>query len=259
VRAIGRLLVFANLALLAGCAATQTGQGLRHSAVTFFDSSRQRPVPVEIDMPMPSSVCSAQRRCPVAIISSGYGISAKDYTFIASALAERGFLVVAVQHELPTDDPLATQGDLFAGRTPNWQRGAANIRFVRDVMRRSHQGFDWDRPVLIGHSNGGDISAWLVRESPEFAASLITLDSRRVPLPRGPTPRMLSIRASDFQADAGVLPSALQLESSDSCIVKIENARHNDMHDGGPEELRDAIIDHIVDFLAGRRCKHSRD
>jgi hypothetical protein len=129
------------------------------------------------------------------------------------------------------------------------------LRFVRKSLRRSHPNFDWEDPVLIGHSNGGDISAWLAQESPMFAGSVVTLDNRRVPLPRGSSPRVLSIRGSDFQADAGVLPTDEELESSGSCVVKINDARHNDMQDDGPIDLKNAIARYLVTFLDGGTCK----
>ncbi len=188
------------------------------------------------------------------MVSPGYGIGHTDYSFIASALADQGYLTVAIQHELPSDPPLPTRGDLFAARTPAWRRGAQNLRFVHDTLQRSYPGFAWDRLVLIGHSNGGDIAAWLARESPGFASTLITLDNRRMPLPRSAPPRVLSIRAGDFAADAGVLPHKQTLAASGSCIIKIDDARHNDMHDGGPAALRDAIVQDISHFLGQGEC-----
>jgi hypothetical protein len=251
-RKLGSLAFFA---VLAGCVSTQAPESPRQSSLSLFDIARQRSIPVELYLPARALRCTSAHPCPVAIISAGYGISNTSYAFISSALGELGYLTVAVQHELPSDPPLATNGDLFTGRKPNWQRGAENLRFVRNSLRRSHPGFNWEDPVLIGHSNGGDISAWLVRESPIFAGSLVTLDNRRVPLPRGSSPRVLSIRASDFQPDSGVLPTDEELESFGSCVVKINDAKHNDMQDGGPIDLKDTISRYIVNFLNGGTCK----
>lgn len=252
-----KLVSFAFFAALTGCVSTQAPETPRQSSLTLFDATRQRSILVELYLPARSAPCTSSHPCPAAIISAGYGISNKNYAFISSALSELGYLAVAIQHELPSDPPLVTSGDLFAGRTPNWQRGADNLRFVRESMRRSHPDFDWQAPVLIGHSNGGDISAWLVQEPPMFAGIVVTLDNRRVPLPRGSeySPRMLSIRASDYQADAGVLPTDKELESSGSCVVKINGARHNDMQDGGPTDLKNTIARYIVTFLHGGTCR----
>lgn len=249
-----RIFFFVFFTALAGCTSTQVLDNPPPPSLTLFDAARQRPIPVELYLPTQASRCTSVHPCPVALISAGYGISNKSYTFISSMLNELGYLVVAIQHELPSDPPLATDGDLFAGRTPNWQRGAENLRFVLGSMRRSLQNFNWEHPVLIGHSNGGDISAWFVRESPMFIGSVITLDNRRVPLPRGSSPRVLSIRANDFQADAGVLPTDEELKLSGSCVVKIDSARHNDMQDGGPANLKNTIARYIVNFLNGGSC-----
>lgn len=246
---------FVACAALVGCAPSLAAPDPAPSSTTLFDPARQRPVPVTLYMPAAASRCTLARPCPVAMISSGYGIGHEGYSFLAEALGGMGYLAVAVQHELPSDPPLATKGDLYAARTSNWQHGAANLHFVRDTLRISHPGFDWDHLVLVGHSNGGDISAWFARESEGFAGRLVTLDSRRVPLPRGPSsPPVLSIRASDFQADPGVLPDAEELALSGSCVVRIPDARHNDMHDGGPPHLKTHIAELIVGFLESGSC-----
>ena len=81
-----------------------------------------------------------------------------------------------------------------------------------------------------------------------------------VPLPRGASsPRALSVRASDFAADPGVLPTADELAAAGGCVVTIRGARHNDMHDGGPAALRNAIAAHIVRFLEHGTCDGGAD
>ncbi len=224
------------------------------SSLTLFDKQRQREIPVEIYGSPEALQCRPAETCPVAMISSGYGIGHTEYSFLAASLNRLGYLAVAIQHELPSDPPLSTRGDLFATRAPNWRRGAETIRFVVSTLSKSHREFDWQRPVLVGHSNGGDISAWLVEESPDFAAAVITLDHRRVPLPRRLSPRVLTIRASDFPADEGVLPTADEQQEFGACVVAIPNARHNDMFDGGSAELKRHIVETLEAFLGDRVC-----
>jgi pimeloyl-ACP methyl ester carboxylesterase len=247
------LLLACTLSLLVGCA-YQKALSDADSSLTLHDSARQRPVPVELYFPNQSQRCSSSHPCPVALLSPGYGVSNKDYTFIASALNRLGYLVVAIQNQLPSDPPLAKSGDLFKLRSPSWEEGAANIRFVRNSLSQSHRQFDWQRLVLVGHSNGGDISAWISRESPAWATTLITLDNRRVPLPRGLAPKTLSIRAADFPPDVDVLPSTEEVRASGSCIVKIPYARHNDMYDGGSSQLKHDIARLIESFLLDGSC-----
>jgi hypothetical protein len=107
--------------------------------------------------------------------------------------------------------------------------------------------------ALVGHSNGGDLSALALGESPTLATSLVTLDNRRYPLPRNHSINVLSIRGSDFEADAGVLPTA-QEKGAGTCITTIAGARHNDMNDHGPTELQSKISMLVVQFLKDGRC-----
>ncbi|MDQ2989758.1 MAG: alpha/beta hydrolase, partial [Pseudomonadota bacterium] len=60
------------------------------------------------------------------------------------------------------------------------------------------------------------------------------------------------IRASDTEADPGVLPS------DGACIVKIDGARHNDMFDGGSAQLKQTIAQTMERFLADGSCGLSR-
>lgn len=237
-----------------GCATAPGQNGSHQESLALVDAARQRPVPVELYFPANPGRCTPRRPCPVALISAGYGVSHKNYSFVAASLNSLGYLAASIQHDLPSDPPLGKTGDLVAVRTPMWKRGAENLRFVRESLGRSHPQYDWQHPVLIGGSNGGDISSWITRESPSFAAVVITLDHRRVPLPRGTSPRALSIRASDFEADAGVLPTSEEQRQSGTCIVEIAGARHNDMHDDGPAGLKGKITSLIEGFLRDGSC-----
>ena len=247
-----RFVAFGALAALIGCTTTAADNSNLSTSVELWDAGRERQIPIELYFPAQRRLCTPASPCPVALVSSGYGLAHTDYSFISNALAKSGYLVVAIQHDLPSDPPLSTTGDLFANRTPMWSRGAQNLRFVRDNLSRTYTGFDWSHLTLVGHSNGGDISALAVHESPSLATTLVTLDNRRCPLPRDQI-RVLSIRGSDFEADAGVLPTA-QEQSVGTCITTLAGSRHNDMNDHGPAELQSKISMLILQFLKDGRC-----
>lgn len=177
------------------------------------------------------------------------------YSFLGEFLAAHGCFVVSIQHELPEDAPLAMSGDLRALRRPNWERGAANIGYVLLELQRTHPELDHTSTTLIGHSNGGDISALFTDLHPGLIANLITLDNRRYPLPRSREPRVLSLRSSDAPADAGVLPTAEEARRFDMSIVPLNNVEHNEMSDRGDPEQREDICRLIQAFLEkeGRR------
>ena len=222
--------------------------------MALTDAKRGRELQVEIYFPVAGSACVSQDSCPVVFVSPGYGIPHTSYSFLGNALAQQGRLVIAVQHDLPSDPPLGGQGDLVKVRTPAWQRGSANLRFVKSELSRTLPGYDWSNLTLIGHSNGGDISSLLLRDTPGFAARLVTLDSRRVPLPRDSSLPVLSIRASDFEADPGVLPSETEKDATRVCVVEIPHSRHNDMFDGGTPQLKSEINALIRKFMLSESC-----
>jgi dienelactone hydrolase len=245
-----RPLALSAVLLMLGCHAGAAGvDNARQTSLALEDAARQRSVPVELYFPSTPAACTHSAPCPVAVLGAGYGVSHLHYSFIAGALNAMGYLVVSIAHQLPMDAPLVNTGDLAAQRKAMWVRGALNVRFVTATLASSYPHYDWQRPVLIGHSNGGDISAWLATESPSFASAVITLDARRAPLPRGAAPRVLSIRASDFDADPGVLPSAAEQARDASCVVKIAASRHNDMQDAGSDALKASIVNAIKAFL----------
>jgi pimeloyl-ACP methyl ester carboxylesterase len=239
------------LIALALCVGTITAQAASPERLRLHDTPRDRDVPVVIYRPAPGSC--AQPPCSVALLSPGSGLGPEAYSFVAERLNARGLLVVAVQHELPGDAPVPSQGNLWTVRSPFWARGVANLRFVAATLAAREPAFDWHRPVLVGHSMGGDISAWWLRAEPTAARSLITLDHRRVPLPRDTGVAVLSLRSSDQPADPGVLPPP----GGPACVIPLREARHNDMHDGGPAELRGRIGAAIDAFLQGQGCQLS--
>lgn len=248
-----RLLTLVALVALAGCT-TITGRSSNLTGPTeLWDASRERQIPIALYFPDRPRDCTLRRLCPVAFVSPGYGLSHTDYSFVADTLSKSGYLVVAIQHDLPTDPALSKTGNLFASRMPAWQRGAENISFVRNALSRTYTGYDWGHLVLIGHSNGGDISALALHESPTLATALVTLDNRRYPLPRDRTISILSIRGGDFEADAGVLPTAQESDAG-TCITTIPDSRHNDMNDHGPIQLQSQISTLILQFLKDGRC-----
>lgn len=226
-------------------------------AKEIVDNIRGRSIPIEITIPAPVFNCSVDSKCSVVFLSAGYGVPHTKYKFLSKTFSELGYLVVAIGHELPSDPPLSVSGDLFQTRSENWIRGAETLKIVRNELRINYLDYDFDNLVLAGHSNGGDISAWLLRESPPFVRRIITLDHRRVPLPRTKDVKVLSIRASDFEADNGVLPTESEKAEFGICITEITDSKHNDMSDFGPVSLKSQVQKVVREWLKGKSCNLS--
>ena len=211
--------------------------------LTLFDSVRQRAISVVLYKPA-ATIHSPK----LAIISHGYGGHNTDYSFIASMLAVRGYVVASIQHELPDDEPLPLTGEPRVVRRPNWERGMQNIRYVVGELKWHKPTLDVRGLLLVGHSNGGDQSMLFAATYPTEVAAVISLDNRRMPFPRARRPRVLSIRSSDQKADEGVLPTTDEQRTYGNMILPLP-ILHNDMWDGATADQKQAITDAIARFL----------
>ncbi|WP_278356371.1 alpha/beta hydrolase [Idiomarina abyssalis] len=221
----------------------------------IYDESRDRHIPIEVSHPIESEHCNEAQKCSVAMLSAGYGVSHTKYAFLSKQLNQLGYMVIAIGHELENDPPLSVSGNLYETRSENWIRGAETLDFIKHSLASTYQNYNFNDLLLIGHSNGGDISSWLANAGKDYIDTVITLDHRRVPLPRRKDINVLSIRGSDYPADDGVLPSKKEAKEYSMCVKEIPESRHNDMTDYGPKWLKDEINRVIDNFLNGSSCR----
>jgi pimeloyl-ACP methyl ester carboxylesterase len=146
--------------------------------------------------------------------------------------------------ELDRDAPISKQVQAMA------RTASQSISTVIDENAVRYPQFDWQHLLLVGHSLGGDSSAQFAADRPDRVSGLVSLDSRRVALPRSAGIHVLTIRASDTTADPGVLPDEEERSRYGSCVVRIQGSRHNDMQDAGSEQLKARITAAIDTFLA---------
>ena len=241
------------LLLWAGAAANAQAYPVKEDSLLLFDSSRQRPVPVTLYHPQSAK---ATNQHGLVILSHGYNANkpgaSKSYSYLARALAAEGWLIASIQHELPGDDLIPATGIPQIVRMPFWQRGADNILFVLNTLKRIHPALDSRQVVLIGHSNGGDMTMLFAQQHPLLAQKIISLDNRRMPFPASAQPQILSLRSSDQPADEGVLPTAAQQQQYHIRIIPLKNVLHNDMADTGTADQHTTIIRYILRFLRNK-------
>jgi pimeloyl-ACP methyl ester carboxylesterase len=200
----------------------------------LIDAPRGRSIPVALYGATPG------RARPLALISHGYGGNNRAYSFLAEALAARGYVVASIQHELAGDPPMPATGDPAIVRRPFWEQGSANLAFVIRKMRR--RGIADRRPVLlVGHSNGGDSSMLFAARHGETVGTVFSLDNRRMRMPRTARPRICSVRSSDQPADPGVLPTAAE-QKRYRMVIGAVPVIHNDMGDGATPAQKQAML-----------------
>jgi pimeloyl-ACP methyl ester carboxylesterase len=240
--------------LLAGAYFTASKWAIRHETISFHDETRDnRPVDVDVavrfDKEMQAN--AGMISLPVAILNHGNTVKFTEYSFLANVFAARGYLVISIQHDLPTDAPMVTKvGELYVGRLPQYQRGISNIKFAIEEMKKVQPNADYSKLTLVGHSNGGDISMYFAKQYPDEIKKIVTLDNLRVPFMTEGKFKILSFRSKDpqFKPDPGVVPDPEECEKAGITVVDT-GFRHNDMRDTGPDQAKNSIQAMLDKFL----------
>jgi|SRR6185437_12388721 hypothetical protein len=247
--------ILACLCLLAGGEYLAISKwAIKHETLNLFDTTRQRPVSVDLavrrDYAMKAD--NGLWKLPIAIISNGNTIRNTEYSFLANALAARGYLVASIQQDLPSDPPLITLvGQPYVGRRGIYMRCEANILFVLDKLQKLQPNADYDHLTLVGHSNGGDVSMYFAKEHPELVSQVVTLDNLRVPFVLSHRLKILSFRSKDphFRTDPGVLPTPAQAKADKIDIINT-GALHTELSDRGPASVKEKIQAQLDKFLS---------
>ena len=217
--------------------------------LNFFDQTRQREIPVAIYKPKNGNIKNQK----LIVFSHGYGQNRGGdylaYSYLTEFLASRGYFVVSIQHELSTDNLMPMNGTPQIVRRPFWERGADNILFVIHELEKINPELNHKHITLIGHSNGGDMTALFPQKYPNIVKKIITLDNRRMALPKSKKVKVYSLRSNDQPADEGVLPTEEEIRKYGMKIVKLANTTHEKMDDNANEKQRKEIQNYILTFL----------
>lgn len=156
--------------------------------------------------------------------------------------------MISIQHEQSTDPMIAMDGNFRETRMPNWQQGVKNIEIVLQNLKQNYPKLQYDKLTLIGHSNGGDMANLYTQIHTKDVHTLITLDNRRMPLPRTLDTHVFSLRSNDYPADDGVLPTAQEAVIY-PIIVQYTAINHGQMDDKATTEQRAYLCGKILEYL----------
>lgn len=227
---------------------------IHHSTMAFADILRgDRNVTVEVSVRRDREMESIAEMIdlPVVILSHGNTVKHTEYSFLTNTFAARGYLVVSIQHDLSSDDPMVTKaGEEYVGRRSQYNRGIANILFTIDELKKLYPNADYHHLTLVGHSNGGDISMYFAKLHPDLVKKVVTLDNLRVPFVTDGKVRILSFRSKDpqFKPDPGVVPDDETCAKAGIQVVRTE-FQHNDLSDRGSDHVKGFIGSAVEDFL----------
>lgn len=233
------------------------GQSIENKSVIAFsldtlklyDQSRQREIPIAIYKPQ-TDIKDKQK---VVVFSHGYGQNKGGdylaYSYLTEFLSSKGCFVVSIQHELATDSLLPLTGNPQIVRRPFWERGADNILFVINELKKTNLDLNYKRITLIGHSNGGDMTALFPQKHTNIVEKIVTLDNRRMTFPKTKKVKVYSLRSCDQPADEGVLPTEKEIRKYKMKMIKLAKTTHNEMDDNANDEQRKEIQKYILEFI----------
>jgi pimeloyl-ACP methyl ester carboxylesterase len=239
--------LFLLIAWLA-CSPRLLGKNPEYETALWYDSLRLREIPVAFYWPNKST-----KVIGVVVFNHGYGQNQPNshiaYSYLTTYLAQKGFLVISIQHELASDSLLPLQGNPQIVRRSNWERGAKNIDFVIGQIRQRYPITNSLPFQLVGHSNGGDMSVLYASLYPKKISKVITLDHRRLPVARTKEPSFYSLRSVDQTADIDVLPSVEEQKQFNIRITQLKSAHHNGMDDSGTPEEHEEVKFWVLRYL----------
>jgi len=247
--------------LLSLCALVTVGYftaskwAIHHKTLTFFDPLRtDRPVAVDIAVRRDREweATAEMVTLPVVILSHGNTVKFTEYSFLANVFAARGYMVVSIQHDLETDEPMVTKvGEPYVGRGMQYNRGIANIMFAIDELKKLQPNSDYRHLTMVGHSNGGDISMYFAKRYPDMIKKVVTLDNLRVPFMTDGKFKILSFRSKDpvFKADPGVVPDDEICQKAGITVIRTAY-QHNELSDRGSDEVKASIQAILDKFLS---------
>ena len=227
---------------------------IHHFTLAFSDvlrADRNVTVEVAVRRDREMEALADMIELPVAILSHGNTVKHTEYSFLTNLFAARGYMVVSIQHDLDTDDPMVTKvGEEYVGRRMQYNRGIANIKFAIDELKKIQPNCDYKHLTMVGHSNGGDISMYFAKRYPELIKKVVTLDNLRVPFVTDGKFKILSFRSQDpvFKTDPGVIPDEATREKAGITVVQT-GFQHTDMSDRGPDEVKTKIGGLLDKFL----------
>jgi len=224
---------------------------IRRETLALHDASRNRDVPVELAISRRAELKAKffGIKPRVAIVNHGNTVKATEYSFVGDVLATQGYLVAAIQHDLPGDPPLSMQGFPFVGRLPSYQRAEKNIMFAIDEIKKVYPDPDFQTVTMLGHSQGGDITMYFAGHHPDLVTKVVTLDNIRVPLLMSGKARILSFRSNNFKSDPGVVPSDEVCDDAGIEVVKTD-FQHDHFSDRGPDTVKEKVREVLARFLA---------
>lgn len=207
----------------------------------FTDTTHKRTIPVcvylpdDISAPLPIVIFNPGYQCQQDLAAPNAQMGYKKYNYLATFFTERHYAFISIQHDmlgdndsLETIDPTAPQHE---AREHIYKRGVDNIFCVINELQQKFSYLTWQKFIIAGHSNGGDIAKYFANLYSDRITCVIAMDARRCRIEPNSNLRLLMFEANDTSTDPGVIPDQgtednPKRNNLEWTIVKPRNALH---------------------------------
>jgi predicted dienelactone hydrolase len=151
----------------------------------WFDSQRQRPVPVKLYLPASEATVGS---VPLVVYSHGIGGSRDGYSYLGRYLAAHGFASLHAQHvgsdrQLWLGNPFALTARLgAAAQDSEALHRVQDLRYALDKLLATQEGslFDTRRIAAAGHSYGANTAMLIAGAQLELPGRKLSLRDPRI-------------------------------------------------------------------------------
>ncbi len=232
--------------------------------LNLFDKARNRKVPILIYTPDKLS-----KNIPIVIFNPGYQeqkdlikpgniMAYRKWKYLAEYFVSIGYALISIQHDLPGDtenlETIDPKLPAIEARKHLWVRGEQSILFVIQELKQKYHNFNFNKFIIAGHSNGGDIAKFFANSHEDMVSSNIIFDGRRCPIKPGSKQRLLIFEATDTSSEFGVLPDEGSQDNPkrmnlEWIIIKHKDAFHTSYRDDMITEELKAKVFKAIDFF----------
>ncbi|MGB4192136.1 MAG: hypothetical protein WBJ81_06310 [Rickettsiales bacterium] len=231
----------------------------------FFDSKRERQVSVICYLPKKMT-----DKIPVVLFGPGYCSQQeiieqkylpvyKDYTYLADYFTTKNYAFISIAHDVLGDndglESIDSNANQHEARKHLYIRGVENMLFVIEEMKKQNLNLDFEKFIVSGHSNGGDISKYFANLYSNRITQMILFEARRCRFEITSFTKLLMFEADDTSTDLGVMPienkeDNYKRSNLDWTIIKTQNALHTSyMDDYITDEIKQRVYKALDYFL----------
>ncbi|MBP9791655.1 MAG: hypothetical protein KBC27_00390 [Rickettsiales bacterium] len=136
----------------------------------LYDKARDRKIPISIYIPKNKTsqvvLFNPGYQKQIDLIQNNVVFKNKKYQYLFDYFATKNCVTISIQHDVLGDnnglEVIDKSLPQYEVREHLYKRGVENILFVISQLKKTKPELNFDKLIMAGHSNGGDIAQYFV-------------------------------------------------------------------------------------------------